>query len=178
MIEPEIGCTYESTKSGQKEAVKVVWVTGNDDDERLIMIGHENGVASLTMAQWNDWCERVGAKMWDEDWKRLHPPNPEPSDLFEDELRLLAYIGYRAGQYALPLYNDMVIIKSNDWQFSAKLKDGGFIVVADDNSVTASERGLEVLRAEHWPIHAAKDLCQKCRVRMAAHGESSHDKEG
>jgi hypothetical protein len=157
MIEPEIGCTFESTKVEPKEAVRVVWVTGQDDpDERLIMVGHQDGVSTLTMKQWNDWCDRVGAKMWDEDYKRLNPPKPEPSGLSEDHLRLLAYVGMCSGQYSIPLGKETTLIISDDGKYGAALKDGGFITVADDNKVTVSERGLEVLRAEHWPAACEK----------------------
>lgn len=72
-MEPVVDCTFESTKVDPPEAVKIVWVTGEDDPEdRTIMVGHDGGVAVLSMEQWRAWCERVGAKIWDEDLE-THP---------------------------------------------------------------------------------------------------------
>lgn len=68
MIDPEISCTFESTKTDPKEAVKVIWVTGEDDRaSRKILVGHSGGTAALTMEQWDSWCDRVGAQMWERD---------------------------------------------------------------------------------------------------------------
>ncbi len=67
-IEPEVSCTFESTTSDPKEAVKVIWVTSDDNrSERLVMVGHQGGMATLTMEQWDAWCERCGARMWERD---------------------------------------------------------------------------------------------------------------
>lgn len=68
MLEPEVSCTFESTKTSPKEAVKVIWVTGEEDRSgRKVMVGHSGGIAALTMEQWDGWCERVGARMWERD---------------------------------------------------------------------------------------------------------------
>ncbi len=67
-LEPVIGCTFESTATDPKEAVKIIWITGEDcRGERVVMVGHSDGVASITMEQWDDWVERTAAQVWADD---------------------------------------------------------------------------------------------------------------
>lgn len=66
-LDPEVGETYESTATDPKEAVKIVWVTSQDErDDRLVLVGdYQAEVSSITMPQWDGWVERTKARKWD-----------------------------------------------------------------------------------------------------------------
>ena len=67
-MKPQIGRTYRSTKTDPMEAVTVIWITA---DEATLMLGHEGGMTPITRAQWDGWCDRVGAEEWIDDPPRL-----------------------------------------------------------------------------------------------------------